>query len=159
LLSREVDEFGMPRIQARVRFSEIDRLTITEFYRQLDRGLRSAELGFLEYDEEGLEQFLNSITSRFDSLSHHLGTTRMSANPRSGVVDPDCKVHSIGNLYVSGGSVFPTSGHANPTLTILALSLRLADDLASQFRQPIAVMTGSSLLPERHVAQPIASNS
>jgi choline dehydrogenase-like flavoprotein len=159
LLGSEVDEFGMPRIQARVRFSEIDRLTVTEFYRQLDRGLRTAELGFLEYGEAGLEEYLERITSRFDSFSHHLGTTRMSANPRSGVVDPDCKVHSIGNLYVSGGSVFPTSGHANPTLTILALALRLADDLISQFRQPIAVTTGTSFLPERHVAGSIASNS
>ena len=57
---------------------------------------------------------------------HQLGTTRMSANPKHGVVDPDLKVHSVEDLYVAGGSVFPTVGYANPTLTIVALSLRLA---------------------------------
>ncbi len=159
LLGHEVDEFGVPRIQARIRFAEIDFVTVTEFYRQLDHGLRSADLGFLEYDEPGLEQFLGRIMNRFNSFSHHLGTTRMSANPRSGVVDSDCKVHSISNLYVSGGSVFPTSGHANPTLTILALTLRLADHLVLRFRQPLAVNTGANLRPEIHTARSVTSRS
>ena len=61
--------------------------------------------------------------------SHQMGTTRMSADPGSGVTDPDCRVHSIENLYVSGSSVFPTFGFANPTLTIVALAIRLADHL------------------------------
>jgi choline dehydrogenase-like flavoprotein len=58
-----------------------------------------------------------------------MGTTRMSADARRGVVDQSCRVHSVGNLYVAGSSVFATSGHANPTFTIVALALRLADDL------------------------------
>jgi choline dehydrogenase-like flavoprotein len=60
---------------------------------------------------------------------HHLGTTRMSDDPKTGVVDADCKVHGIANLYVAGSSVFPTGGHANPTLTVMALNLRLAEHL------------------------------
>ena len=60
---------------------------------------------------------------------HHMGTTRMSADPALGVVDADCRVHGYGNLYVAGSSVFPTGGWANPTLTILALVLRLAAHL------------------------------
>lgn len=60
---------------------------------------------------------------------HHLGSTRMHADPREGVVDPDCRVHSLANLYVAGSSVFPTYGLSNPTLTIVALALRLADHL------------------------------
>jgi choline dehydrogenase-like flavoprotein len=60
---------------------------------------------------------------------HHIGTTRMHADPRHGVVDENGRVHSAPNLYVAGSSVFPTSGWANPTLTILALTLRLADHL------------------------------
>ena len=63
---------------------------------------------------------------------HHLGTTRMSDDDRTGVVDASCRVHGIANLYIAGGSVFPTSGYANPTLTIVALALRLGDELRRQ---------------------------
>jgi choline dehydrogenase-like flavoprotein len=63
---------------------------------------------------------------------HHMGTTRMHADPRRGVVDADCRVHGIANLYVAGSSVFPTSGAANPTLTIVALALRLAGHLQNR---------------------------
>jgi choline dehydrogenase-like flavoprotein len=62
---------------------------------------------------------------------HHAGTTRMHREPRYGVVDPDLRVHDTTNLYVAGGSVFPSAGFANPTLTVVALSLRLADHLRS----------------------------
>ena len=61
--------------------------------------------------------------------SHHLGTTRMSTSPTQGVVDTDCRVHGVGNLYVAGSSVYPTGGHANPTLTLVALAMRLAGHL------------------------------
>ena len=71
---------------------------------------------------------------RLDVGWHHMGTTRMSASPTNGVVDEDGRVHGMGNLYVTGSSVFPTGGYANPTLTILALALRLADHLAAQRR-------------------------
>ena len=60
---------------------------------------------------------------------HTAGTTRMSDDPKMGVVDSHCKVHGVAGLYVAGGSVFPTSGHANPTLMIVALAIRLADQI------------------------------
>ena len=60
---------------------------------------------------------------------HHIGTTRMAASPSEGVVDGNCRVHGTANLYVAGSSVFPTAGNANPTLTIVALALRLGDHL------------------------------
>jgi choline dehydrogenase-like flavoprotein len=63
---------------------------------------------------------------------HHLGTTRMSRRPADGVVDGNCRVHTVDNLYVAGSSVFTTGGHANPSLTILALAIRLADHLRSE---------------------------
>ena len=62
---------------------------------------------------------------------HHLGTTRMHRDPARGVVDENSRVHAMDNLYIAGGSVFPTGGYANPSLTIVALSLRLADHLKS----------------------------
>jgi choline dehydrogenase-like flavoprotein len=61
--------------------------------------------------------------------AHHMGTTRMADDPREGVVDRECKVHGVDNLYVVGSSVFPTGGWAFPTFTIVAMSLRLADHL------------------------------
>src|SRR5262249_42620047 len=60
---------------------------------------------------------------------HHMGTTRMHDDPRQGVVDAHCRVHDLANLYVAGSSGFPRGGVANPTLTLVALALRLADHL------------------------------
>jgi choline dehydrogenase-like flavoprotein len=58
-----------------------------------------------------------------------MGTTRMHNDPKQGVVDRNCKSHALSNLYIAGSSVFPTGGSANPTLTIVAMALRLADHL------------------------------
>jgi choline dehydrogenase-like flavoprotein len=63
---------------------------------------------------------------------HHLGATRMHPDPAHGVVDSDCQVHGLDNLHVASGSVFPSGGFSNPTLTIIALSLRLADRLKGE---------------------------
>jgi choline dehydrogenase-like flavoprotein len=71
--------------------------------------------------------------SEIIDFAHTLGTTRMASDPESGVVDANCQVHGVGGLYVSGASTFPTGGHANPTLMILALTIRLADKLKSEF--------------------------
>ncbi|MGR8919984.1 MAG: GMC oxidoreductase, partial [Gammaproteobacteria bacterium] len=63
---------------------------------------------------------------------HHIGTARMSSDPRAGVVDADCRVHGYDNLYLAGSAVFPTASWANPTLTIVALAHRLADHLRAR---------------------------
>jgi choline dehydrogenase-like flavoprotein len=60
---------------------------------------------------------------------HHMGTTRMHVAPQHGVVDESSRVHGTTNLFVAGSSVFPSGGYANPTLTIVALALRLGDHL------------------------------
>jgi choline dehydrogenase-like flavoprotein len=73
----------------------------------------------------------------------------MSADPRLGVVDPDCRVHGIGNLFVAGSSVFPTAGNHCPTLTIAALAIRLADGLKARF--------AADRLPERAAPTHIAA--
>ena len=63
---------------------------------------------------------------------HHMGTLRMHQSPRNGVVDADCRVHGLGNLYVAGSAVFPTAGSANPMLALIALTLRLSDHLKTK---------------------------
>ena len=72
------------------------------------------------------------MLSAFVVNGHHLGTTRMSSDPTQGVVDANLKVHSLDNLYVAGASVFVTAGVSNPTFTIIALSIRLADHLRAK---------------------------
>jgi len=64
--------------------------------------------------------------------NHHMGTTRMHDNEKFGVVNSGCKVHGIDNLYVGSGAVFPSSGSASPTSTIIALCIRIADRLKQQ---------------------------
>jgi choline dehydrogenase-like flavoprotein len=64
-----------------------------------------------------------------------MGSTRMSADPREGVVDPQCRVHGISNLYVAGGSVLPRAGVMMVTYNLLALALRLGDHLKRTLRQ------------------------
>jgi choline dehydrogenase-like flavoprotein len=63
----------------------------------------------------------------YEELAQYYGTTRMSTDPRQGVVDAQCQVHGVNNLFIAGSAVFPTSGHANPTLTLVALAIRLAE--------------------------------
>ena len=88
-------------------------------------------VGKLEYDPDSLEP----RAYRYGIVGgHHIGTTRMSEDPRHGVVDSDCRLHDVPNLYIASSSVFPTSGQANPTLTLLALTLRLADRLLLNLR-------------------------
>lgn len=93
----------------------------------LDQALRSARLGRLDLaippDDAAWQQ------AAAEGGKHHAGTTRMSDDPACGVVDRDLKVHGVHNLHVVGSSVFPTAGYANPTLTIVALAIRLADHL------------------------------
>jgi choline dehydrogenase-like flavoprotein len=74
-------------------------------------------------------------------MGHTIGTTRMSNDPKLGVVDSDCQVHGVAGLYVAGSSVFPTSGHANPTLMILSLAIRLADKIKVVLARQISPYT------------------
>jgi choline dehydrogenase-like flavoprotein len=91
------------------------------------------EFGRLEMGRVKLDDWLLDASNTWpESMSggcHHMGTTRMADDPKSGVVDASCRMHGIRNLYVAGSSVFPTSGSGVPTLTIVALALRLAEHL------------------------------
>jgi choline dehydrogenase-like flavoprotein len=70
-------------------------------------------------------------------MAHIIGTTRMSDDPKTGVVDTQCEVYGVEGLYIAGSSIFPTSGHANPTLMILSIALRVADHLKRILAQQV----------------------
>lgn len=127
-----LDDFGMPRLEVKIRFSEIDYRTIRTFVTLFKQRLEESGLGTFHLSEEEKEFLAHPERQQFNSNSHNIGTTRMAEAADSGVVDVNCRMHSVDNLYVAGSSVFPTSSHANPTLMIIALALRLADHLKSQ---------------------------
>jgi choline dehydrogenase-like flavoprotein len=123
------DDLGIPVARVTWRMTPADHQYIEESARVVNAALRSRGFGHIEWTAD-----LDS-TTLIEGNHHHLGTTRMHADPRQGVVDPDCRVHSVDNLFVAGCSVFPTYGASNPTLTIVALALRLADTLGSVLDQ------------------------
>jgi len=126
-LSREQrDELGLPRLHVDMRYGEPEFDSIAAAI-----GCLATELGRLAIGRVRWQGKREQLVQYMDSPSrHHMGATRMSNSPRQGVVDEQCRVHGVGNLYVASSSVFPTSGIANPTLTLLALTLRLGDHLA-----------------------------
>ena len=123
-LSSLVDPDGRALPHVAHDTSELDRRSLLELHAELERELQRSGLGRLE---SGLaEEAEWPITQ---DASHHMGTTRMGGDASTSVVDPQLRLHGSPNLYVAGASVFPTSGCANPTFTICALSIRLAEDL------------------------------
>lgn len=124
-LGPELDELGVPRVELDWRHSALDRHTIQTGLEVLGRELGRLGLGRMLVERDGV----GPMDAQIDVGSHHMGTTRMSEDPSSGVVDADGRVHGIDNLFVAGSAVYPTGGSANPTLTLLALALRLADHL------------------------------
>ncbi|MGY1736603.1 GMC oxidoreductase [Geodermatophilus sp. SYSU D00684] len=130
-LSTERDGFGLLRPHVSWRIGDGVRRSMQVFLDRLAQLLAAEGLGRLEVDGRlHGEQW----TSLLEDNKHHAGTARMSASPQGGVVDLDCRVHGLRNLYVTGGAVFPTSSWMNPTLTMLALVSRLADHLARELR-------------------------
>jgi choline dehydrogenase-like flavoprotein len=123
-LSETRDRFGLPFARLNWKIAEDDYRSIRRTIDVVDARLQETGLGRI-IRKFGDERPPAMIVGNF----HHLGTTRMATDPRLGVVDEHCRVHETQNLYVAGSSVFPSAGYANPTLTIVALAVRLADHL------------------------------
>ncbi|MCW2713286.1 MAG: oxidoreductase, partial [Frankiales bacterium] len=121
---RRRDALGVPTAVLDWQLSELDRVSLRRAQDVVATAFETAGLG-------RITRLLGEEAPAADVRGqwHHMGTTRMAREPRQGVVDPAGRVHGMSNLYVTGSSVFPTSGYANPTLTILALALRLASHL------------------------------
>ncbi|MBF2027755.1 MAG: GMC family oxidoreductase [Oscillatoriales cyanobacterium C42_A2020_001] len=124
VLSSERDRLGQFKAELHWRLNPID----------VEHAVRVQEIWAEEFAKAGSGELQFARTKaelKFEkpAMHHHMGSTRMHNDPKQGVVDANCKVHGIPNLFIAGSSVFPTSGYANPTLTIIALSLRLADHI------------------------------
>lgn len=136
-LSSQRDALDVPLADLDWQLSAQDKHTVSAMMGMLDSELRRLGLGSAEPSqwlaEPGADWPVDPTVGNHPIGGyHHMGTTRMSEDPRRGVVDANCRVHGYGNLFVAGSSVFATGGWANPTLTILALSKRLGDHLNSR---------------------------
>jgi choline dehydrogenase-like flavoprotein len=130
----EKDELGVPRANLHWDLTALDKRSIRKVNQILGHQVGIADFGHLKlYDflqDENDDTFPDSTNGGW----HHMGTTRMNIDPKKGVVDANCKVHEISNLFVAGGACNVTSGAPNPTLTVTALSLRLSDHIKNKMK-------------------------
>jgi choline dehydrogenase-like flavoprotein len=137
-LSTKLDKLGCPQTQLTWKWTETDISSIKRSQAILAEDIARSGLGTLQVPLDGeLPQVI------FPGTHHHIGTTRMHNDPKQGVVDANCQVHGVSNLFIAGSSVFPTGGYANPTLTIVALSIRLADHIKTSFATKLEMSTAS----------------
>jgi choline dehydrogenase-like flavoprotein len=130
-LGKDLDVFGLRKVVVDWRLTTEDKRGMATGYRLLGAELGRGGFGRLQStvpEDDG------EWPSDMRGDQHHMGTTRMQRDPSMGVVDENCRVHGVANLYVAGCSVFPTGGTFNPTLTIVALALRLADHIKERLR-------------------------
>lgn len=134
-LSGERDRLGSRKLQIYWHLNDIDLLSIRKAQAIFAEEFARVGLGQLKLElDRGAPQFFTP------SIHHSMGTTRMHDNPKEGVVDAQCKVHGVSNLYIASSSVFTTGGFANPTLTIMAIALRVADHIKVRMAQQGIVM-------------------
>jgi choline dehydrogenase-like flavoprotein len=129
LSPRETDALGLPRVQVGWKLPQLVRRTFDRNFAIVADELQRAGVADVALDAplEGGSEWPASLNPQ--GTWHHMGTTRMSGSPRTGVVDRDCRVFGLTNLYLAGSSVFPTSSANFPTQMICALAIRLAEHL------------------------------
>lgn len=140
-LAEDRDALGMPRARLDWRLNALDVRSVEVLVRTVGEELARLGIGKVEpaawlSDPAGGWRTDPLISSHAIGGYHHMGTTRMAQDPAQGVTDGRSRVHGLPNLYVAGSSLFPTSGWANPTLTIVALALRTADDISASLKGP-----------------------
>jgi choline dehydrogenase-like flavoprotein len=124
-LSSELDSCGVHNVDIKWDFSAKDKLSVIQFFELLNRDLEHRKVGHIEYS--GLKE--KEKWPLIGIHSHFMGTTRMGEDEKTSVTDGNGKVHGYSNLFISGPSLFPTYGYANPFYTITALALRLGNHL------------------------------
>jgi choline dehydrogenase-like flavoprotein len=128
-LDREKDAYGLPRVKLHWALTPLDKRSIRKLYELLGQQAGISGIGRICLNEWLRDEKDTSFPDSTNAGWHHMGTTRMSHDPKKGVVDANCKVHGISNLYVAGSGCYPTSGAPNPTFTLVALALRLSEHL------------------------------
>ncbi|MEM7373158.1 MAG: GMC family oxidoreductase [Bacteroidota bacterium] len=128
-LGTDKDEFGVPLVHLHWDLTELDKRSIRTIYQIIGQQVGIAGIGRVRLDEFLREDAEPGFPDSTNGGWHHMGTTRMSDAPQNGVVDANCQVHGLSNLFVAGAGCYSTSGAPNPTLTLVALSLRLSDYL------------------------------
>ncbi len=124
------DSLGMPRLELDMRIADSDFAHYRETVKELGRQLLAARSGMIRLNRTTRKSWLSVMGWG----NHHMGTTRMHDDPKRGVVDANAQVHGVHNLFVAGSSIFPTYGASNPTMNMIALTLRLADHLRTIMR-------------------------
>jgi choline dehydrogenase-like flavoprotein len=128
-LDERLSNAYLPALKVNYLVDDEDVGSVVRSHELLDHWLRENGTGKLAYLYDAPERREAVRRQAFDGY-HQIGLTRMSREPRDGVVNADCRVHDVANLYIAGSSVFPTGGQANPTLAAVALALRLGAHLA-----------------------------
>jgi choline dehydrogenase-like flavoprotein len=157
-LAASSDALDVPRLHIDWRYTPGDLDTVVRALALLAGEFSRTGVGSFDYPPESVEMEM----TRYGAYGgHHIGTARMGSDVRASVVNADCRVHGVNNLFLASAATFPTSSQANPTLTVIALSLRLAEHLKSLLRSIIpTVRTGDNsdpLLPESNTAQGLSA--
>ena len=137
-LDTEKDSLGMPRAMLHWELTPFEKRSIRQIYTLIGEEVGRTGIGrvrLMEYLRDEKDESWPEFTG---GGWHHMGTTRMSEDPKQGVVDANCKVHGISNLFVAGASCYVTAAAPNPTLTLIALTIRLADHLKDVIKNPVA---------------------
>lgn len=142
-LADEKDAVGMPRAALDWRTTSLDKRSAVYFAKAIGAEMARVGAGVFRLEpwiEDSSDAWSDGLIGGF----HHIGTTRMAEDEKQGVVDANCRVHNMENLYIAGSSVFPTSANINPTLTLVALALRLADHLKAPAVRRVSAGLGNS---------------
>lgn len=131
-IDRETDALGVPRANLHWELTTFEKRSIHKIYEIIGQQCGLSEIGRVKLMDYLRNPDDNSWPEFAGAGWHHMGTTRMSNSDKDGVVDSDCKVHGLANLYIASSSCFVTAGCPNPTLTIVALTLRLSDHLKNK---------------------------
>ncbi len=123
-LDEERDALGLRRVVMDWRFTELDKRSLLDTQRLVAESLGARALGRIRCWADGFDPL--DTDEHLHGGHHHMGTARMHDDPKRGVVDAQCRVHGVPNLWIAGSATFPTSGYANPTLTIVAMAVRVA---------------------------------